>query len=262
MSKVFNFSKTQLDNPTHVKTMQRFADRLSAVTHPKLADAKSAFLTALAKEDSDFKKQTGSDITQLIADADLRRDRAYGSLSQVARAFAQGFGTKEQTDCAERLLRIVTTYKVDVNAQYDRESGVLDNFIKDVEAATLPLDTIGLANVFAELKTANTECDRLLDERDNERASQTVGVLKADRQQTDRTYDTLVDGINAVLWLDPTEALQQFAEQWNATLNRLRQQVLHSTTQTGDQVDYNPSEDNGTGTQQPVTPPSGGGVLE
>ena len=67
--------------------------------------------------------------------------------------------------------------------------------------------------------------------------------------------------INALLLLQPTDALTNFAEEWNSVLNRVRVQILGYTsnaTQVDVEIPDAPStDDNGGGV--PTTPPSSEG---
>ena len=118
--------------------------------------------------------------------------------------------------------------------------------------------SLGLATAYGELKNANALVDELLDLRDNERAGYQIGQMKAARAATDAAYDAIIDYINALLLLQPTDALTNFAEEWNSVLNRVRVQILGYTsnaTQVDVEIPDTPStDDNGGGV--PTTPPS------
>ena len=246
--KISNFSKTQLRVATHITVMRNFQERVGKLelTHTKLALCYDAFVKALDKEDSDYKQQVGSDLTDQIREADNRRDRAWGNICTVANAFKAGFGTEAQTEAAQRLCRIIQTYKVNVNSQMDQETGVLRQAIADIEGQHIDLDSLSLATVFCELKQQNEAVYTLLNDRDNERAMQQTGAVKEDRARTDAAYDALVDCINALLLLSPTFAMETVAAQWNAVLNRIRVQALHASAQeseTLEGVDLDGEED-------------------
>ena len=141
----------------------------------------------------------------------------------------------------------------------DQESGVLDNVIHDIDLASLDMASLGLHTAYGELKNANALVDELLDLRDNERAGYQVGQMKAARAATDAAYDATIDYINALLLLQPTDALTNFAEEWNSVLNRVRVQILGYTsnaTQVDVEIPDTPSTDDGSAGGVPTTPPN------
>lgn len=270
MLQIISFQKPRLRVASHLSVIGRFVNRLSevSVSFDGFASVFDKLKAALAREDADYKKATGSDITQTIQDADIRRDRAYGVISTIARSMAQGYGSEAQTKAATALARILNTYKVETTAQYDQESGMLEQLMQEIDKANIDLACIGLDKVYAELKAAQTEIDKLLDDRDKERAGQTTGDLKADRVATDAAYDEVVLYLNALLVLHPTEAVKTFVSEWNATVNRVRQQILKtSAADGGSEVDVDADTDADTDlgdndeqqTPTPIQPAQGGG---
>lgn len=267
------FKTYRLRAAAHLKTMQRFYDRVKTVAfaHSAFAGYLKAFEDALAKEDADFKKQQGSDITAQIQEADQRRDRAYGTLITIIRSMAQGLGTDEQTEAATKLLRIFNTYKVDVSAQMDQQSGLTEQLCQDIDKSGIDMAVLSLTKVYEELKAANALVDQLLDARDDERTSQEVGALKADRVAVDEAYANLTMFVNAMVVLHPTDEIVTFVKQWNTVVNRVRQQILKTSAANGGDVDVDidtPADGEQTeqpGTQQggqqqggQPTPPAGG----
>lgn len=267
--KILNFSKTQLRVATHLTVMGYFADRIKqlSVSHAKWTALRDAFLTALAKEDGDYKQQTGSDLTARITEADNKRDRAWGSIATVAAMFGRGVGSEAQTAMAEKLQRVVSTYNINVAAQLDQETGMLNQAISDLEKKQIDFALFGIQTVFDELKAANAEVARLLNERDEERSNNVAGLVKADRLVTDAAYDAVIAHLNAHLELNPTSELETLARVWNSTLNRIRVQILGTASQSSDgTVDIDVEEPSDTDPEQPTDQGNGqqpsGGVTE
>lgn len=260
--KILTINKTRLRHASHIKIMERFLTRLAKLTieHEAHTEYRKAFTDAFDKESGLYRQQTSSEYTAKIQDADVRRDRAWINIVRVAQSMAV-VGNEDQRKTAQRLIDINTLYKVNTAAQMDQESGVLDNVIHDIDLASLDMASLGLATAYGELKNANALVDELLDLRDNERAGYQVGQMKAARAATDAAYDATIDYINALLLLQPTEALTNFAEEWNSVLNRVRVQILGYTsnaTQVDVEIPDTPStDDNGGGV--PTTPPSSEG---
>ena len=260
--KILTINKTRLRHASHIKIMERFLNRLAALTieHEAHTEYRKAFTDAFDKEAGLYRQQTSSEYTAKIQDADVRRDRAWTNIVKVAQSMAV-VGNEDQRKTAQRILDINALYKVSTTAQMDQESGVLDNVIHDIDLASLDMASLGLHTAYGELKNANALVDELLDLRDNERAGYQVGQMKAARAATDAAYDAVIDYINALLLLQPTDALTNFAEEWNSVLNRVRVQILGYTsnaTQVDVEIPDTPSTDGGSG-GVPTTPPSSEG---
>ena len=115
----------------------------------------------------------------------------------------------------------------------------------------------------------NEEVRRLLALRGNERAENAAYDLKSARQATDEAYENLVERINAIALINPSESWNTFIAQWSAEIARIKQQILSQTTQTGDdEGGTTPSGGDDGGNETPTgggtdtgggdTPPSGG----
>lgn len=258
--KILTINKTRLRHASHIKIMERFLTRLAKLTieHEAHTEYRKAFTDAFDKEAGLYRQQTSSEYTAKIQDADVRRDRAWINIVKVAQSMAV-VGNEDQRKTAQRLIDINALYKVSTTAQMDQESGVLDNVIHDIDLASLDMASLGLHTAYGELKNANALVDELLDLRDNERAGYQVGQMKAARAATDAAYDATIDYINALLLLQPTDALTNFAEEWNSVLNRVRVQILgytNNATQVDVEIPDTPSTDEGNGGGVPTTPPS------
>lgn len=241
--KISSIQKSRLKTASHIKTMQRMVQRASELTpadmsnHAGAQEALALLKTAVEKEERDYKKEQGSELSAQIAEADAQRDRAYMTIKQVAELFAKGCGSAEQIEGAKKLMSIISKYKLEVKTQMDEESGIIDQIVADVRAladSTALLNSLGLGTAFLQLTSSNEYVDELLDQRDDERAPQEKGLTKADRQQTDAAYDLWVDYVNALLLLHPNQTLIDFAQAWNAVLNRIRTQVLKQSVSSSD----------------------------
>lgn len=261
MVQIQNFAKTALPSATHLEVMQQFVDRVEKldIAHKSWNTVRDQYVKAVQKEDADFRQQQGSDLTADIRRADEARDAAWAKVERVINAF-RGEGSDAQTVAANQLYRIAQTYRIDTRAQYDKETTLLRQAIQDIEAQHIDLAALSLTATFAQLRTANDDVRRLLGERDDERASNLVAVLKADRAQTDAAYEQVILFINASLVLSATDTVADFAVKWNSVLNRIRVQVLGSSVQQGETVptDGTPTDAPSTDTPSTDTPSNPG----
>lgn len=272
MGKIPNFQKTKLRYGAHFAVMSAFDERVAPLCEqePLLSTWYAAFKSALTHLDTAVKIARSSDYSKLIMKEDTKRDRLYSNGKMTAEMWSE-LGIEPQATAARAVLHEINIYKIDTKAQYDQQTGLMINFLQPFESAEMQthLTTLGLTAVFTQMKAANEEVRRLLTLRGNERAENAAYDLKSARQATDEAYENLVERINAIALINPSESWNTFIAQWSAEIARIKQQILSQTTQTGDdEGGTTPSGGDDGGNETPTgggtdtgggdTPPSGG----
>ncbi|MBQ9417855.1 MAG: hypothetical protein IJU19_04660 [Bacteroidales bacterium] len=242
-------------NAAHFDFMAQVLRRIEAhqAGPSRWHEASGEFASAVEAEDAAFKLYQASLMTPSIKDADERRDAAYRSLNAAVEAFAS-FPIAEMAEMGQQLKRVLKNYKVDVNASYQKESGLVANLLDDLDSeAPEALDGLQLRSLADALREANDEVRRLIDERSEDRAGQASGMLKAARAETDRAYALLVLMTNATLALEPddTEA-KWLVEVMQEDIDYFRRYNMTSHGSNGS------GSDSGTDTPTP-TPSDGDG---
>ena len=275
MAKLINFSKHPLKNYTYLELMQTITERLSGalavITYPAVKDAVTAFTAAVSAMDADYKRATGSVLTSDLADADHARDLAYGSLSAVVTAM-QTAGVKTLEDAAKELKTVLRTFKVNTAAQINEESGALLQLSQELDKHTAALATLSLTEVYAEMKRQNELVRTILKQRNEEQAFDELAVMKKHRAIVDAKYDTLMDALNAALFLGNAD-LERIVLVINKDINYVKAHNGLGTTdttdlpsgegQSGTAPEGNGTTDNGTGSGTTDSGNQGGsGVLE
>lgn len=272
MGKIPNFQKTKLRYGAHFAVMSAFDERVAPLCEqePLLSTWYAAFKSALTHLDTAVKIARSSDYSKQIMMEDTKRDRLYSNGKMTAEMWSE-LGIEPQATAARAVLHEINIYKIDTKAQYDQQTGLMINFLQPFESAAMQthLATLGLTAVFTQMKAANEEVRRLLTLRGNERAENAAYDLKSARQATDEAYENLVERINAIALINPSESWNTFIAQWSAEIARIKQQILSQTTPTGDDEggttpaggdeggDETPTG-GGTDTGGGDTPPSGG----
>ncbi len=272
MGKIPNFQKTKLRYGAHFAVMSAFDERVAPLCEqePLLSTWYAAFKAALTNLDTAVKIARSSDYSKLIMKEDTKRDRLYSNGKMTAEMWSE-LGIEPQATAARAVLHEINIYKIDTKAQYDQQTGLMINFLQPFESAAMQthLTTLGLTAVFTQMKAANEEVRRLLTLRGNERAENAAYDLKSARQATDEAYENLVERINAIALINPSESWNTFIAQWSAEIARIKQQILSQTTPTGeDEGGTTPSGGDEGGDETPTggttdtgggdTPPSGG----
>ena len=192
-------------NAAHFEYMSTVLRRVTEVriSNPLWRQAVTEFNEAFDAEDKAFKLYRSSELTEPLRVADEERDKLYASLRDAIKAFAK-FTVGTAAEHAAPLKRVLDNYRIRTDANYMRESGLIENMLQDLLPLRDDLEALGLWEVADELKEKNEEVRRLLADRNEERMAQIAGQLKAARQVCDGAYAAVVFYTNAFYAMNPT----------------------------------------------------------
>lgn len=229
MSKIKTLPRKNMRNGVHFSVDEAFLAKLKAAafTQTRLTALITDFEAAFADEDKYLQMSRASELTAQLAQADDERDKLYSLVKQTVASWLLA-GIDPQATAAKALQTVVDTYKIDVNAQYDQETGLLTNFLTDTLTDTnaAHLETLGLTDAVTLLKERNELVKTLLASRSEERGAQTLGALKIAREKCDEIYSEIVSVIESCsVLMDDTEPYETFISEWNAEVERIKQQL-------------------------------------
>ena len=192
-------------NAAHFEYMSTVLRRVTEVriSNPLWRQAVTEFNEAFDAEDKAFKLYRSSELTEPLRVADEERDKLYASLRDAVKTFAK-FTVGTAAEHAAPLKRVLDNYRIRTDANYMRESGLIENMLQDLLPLRDDLEALGLWEVADELKEKNEEVRRLLADRNEERMAQIAGQLKAARQVCDGAYAAVVFYTNAFYAMNPT----------------------------------------------------------
>ena len=164
--------------------------------------------------------------TQALVSLDDKRDNMYRGL--VLRVQSEEFSlTEEVQKAAQKVALVIKTYGNFTLYNYQKETTVIQNFVADLKSSDyLPaVQKIGLEQWVNWLETANNEFHALYTQRRDEYAGQTSYDMKNIRKEIDDTFRKIMQTIDALAILQPSEALATLIaktntsiDQWNDTL--------------------------------------------
>ena len=134
MKEIQSCSPTRLTNATHYMFMANVAERAekdSSVAE-QCAAQMQVLREAVSAEDENLQISAKSLVTDKIAEADHLRDQLYAGYKKTVAGYA-GFPVESLADAAKILGQHIKDYKIDTKAQLDAETGLLINFIQDLE---------------------------------------------------------------------------------------------------------------------------------
>ena len=159
----------------------------------------------------------------------------------------------DMAQAAKILSQHIKDYKVNTAGQLDKETGLLVNFISDLEDKYVTqVAKLGLTAFVINLKEANERVRTLTLQRTNEKIGITVGALKTARTASDDAYRALVKMVNAL-------ALVFGEKDYTAFIDYVNTEITHYKREVIGQKAKNPSTSGGYSTDSgSSSTPSGG----
>lgn len=192
----------------------------------KAAALVAALKAAVAKEDADLKLSQKSLLTDDIAAADSERDSIYMGYKKSVKNYLN-FPLPEVAQAAKVLNQHIKDYSIDPRMQLDRETGMLINFIADLEGNfKAEVTRLALTPFVTALKEANERVRTLTASRTDERMTLTVGALKASRKASDDAYHNLVKMVNALALVEGEAEYANFIDYVNTEIVHYKREVL------------------------------------
>lgn len=145
----------------------------------KVGSQLAALRAAKEQEDIDLKISNKSLLTDDIKAADQERDALYASYKKSVQGFL-GLPVETMAKAAKVLNQHIKDYGIDPKMQLDKQTGLLINFIQDLESKYVnEISTLSLGAFVTALKASNEKVRALTSERTDERMTKNVGALKA-----------------------------------------------------------------------------------
>lgn len=166
-------------------------------------------------------------MTDDIAKADIDRDALYAGYKKAVEAFL-AMPIADMAQAAKVLAQHIKDYKINTAGQLDKETGLLVNFITDLEDKySAQVAKLGLTEFVTNLKEANERVRMLTLQRTNEKMGVTVGALKAARTASDDAYCALVKMVNALALVYGEKDYTAFIDYANTEITHYKREVLN-----------------------------------
>lgn len=253
MAKIGQLNLTRLTNGAHFNFMESILGRAKKETilNSKAAGLVSDLETALGAEDECLQVSRKSFRSDDIAQADTERDTLYVAYKRTVQSYL--CVQNEERNAAARLLnQHIKDYSIDVRTQMFRETGMLTNFISDLEdRLAQQVKSLGLTQLVADMKNANDRVKQATQERVEEQPSNITAKMKNARLATDTAYEALTEKVNALANVFGEADYLPFITYVNTEIREYRIKAL------GQKAPSTP--DTGTGGDTPGTGGEGGG---
>ena len=263
MKEIYDINIQRMNNGAHFTFVSNILARAEADTavKEKASELVSNFKTAVSAEDEALKISQKSLLTDEIAKADNDRDALYAGYKKAVEAFL-AMPIADMAQAAKVLAQHIKDYKINTADQLDKETGLLVNFITDLEDKyAAQVAKLGLTAFVTNLKEANERVRTLTLQRTNEKMGVTVGALKAARTASDTAYRALVKMVNALALVLDEKDYTAFIDYVNTEVTHYKREVIgqkaKAPSTSGDSSVTNP--DSGNKPSEGGSKPSGGG---
>lgn len=229
MKEIYDINIQRMNNGAHFTFVSNILARAEADTavKGKASELVSNFKVAVAAEDEALKISQKSLLTDDIAKADIDRDALYAGYKKAIEAFL-AMPIADMAQAAKVLAQHIKDYKINTAGQLDKETGLLVNFITDLEDKySAQVAKLGLTAFVTNLKEANERVRMLTLQRTNEKMGVTVGALKAARTASDDAYRALVKMVNALALVYGEKDYTAFIDYANTEITHYKREVLN-----------------------------------
>ena len=228
MKEIYDINIQRMNNGAHFTFVSNILARAEADTavKGKASELVSNFKAAVAAEDEALKISQKSLLTDEIAKADSDRDALYAGYKKAVEGFL-AMPIADMAQAAKVLAQHIKDYKINTADQLDKETGLLVNFISDLEDKyAAQVAKLGLTAFVTNLKEANERVRTLTLQRTNEKIGITVGALKAARTASDDAYRALVKMVNALALVYGEKDYTAFIDYANTEITHYKREVL------------------------------------
>ena len=229
MKEIYDINIKRMNNGAHFTFVSNILARAEADTavKGKASELVSNFKVAVAAEDEALKISQKSLLTDDIAKADNDRDALYAGYKKAVEAFL-AMPIADMAQAAKVLAQHIKDYKINTAGQLDKETGLLVNFITDLEDKySAQVAKLGLTAFVTNLKEANERVRMLTLQRTNEKMGVTVGALKAARTSSDDAYRALAKMVNALALVYGEKDYTAFIDYANTEITHYKREVLN-----------------------------------
>lgn len=219
---VNNFNKTRLPIGTltnfHKKVLTLIGTTTAAALH--VEGLEPPYTAAVETLSSIVNRPTTYVATQSRQDVDDRRDRFVGVIHQIINAHKTN-PIAEKKAASNTLDALMAPYRSIARHQYAKETEEINGMLAVLEANPEETALLGLTDEVAGLKEANEAFETVIDEKiAEEQARQAVSDTdsKEATSAANNLYDQIVLTVNAYAIVSPTDEIEGFIDQLNATV--------------------------------------------
>lgn len=210
---------SNLQNAEHLALMNDLHLLLTEAKIEALNSLKTELKTGTDKADAGVLQVKKNEHTQELAILDDKRDAIYRGL--VLRVQSEEYSlTEDVRKAAQKVALVVKTYGNFTAHNYQKETTEIQNFVADLKSEEYrsAAEMIGVTQWVNWLETANNAFHTLYTQRRDDYAGKTAYDMKNIRKELDETFRKIIQTIEALAILQPSEALNTLMAKINASI--------------------------------------------
>lgn len=254
---VKNFNKTRLPIGTltnfHKKVLTLIGTTTAAALH--VEGLEPQYAAAVETLSSIVNRPTTYVATQSRQDVDDRRDRFVGVIHQIINAHKTNPIAEKQA-AAATLGALMAPYRSIARHQYAKETEEINGMLAVLEAHSEETALLDLTDEVAGLTEANEAFEAVIDEKiAEEQARQAINDTDSKEAMSvaNNLYDQIVQVVNAYAIVSPTDEIEGFIDQLNATV-AVYAAMIDSTPSSPTTPGETEEPDGGDDTGEPTDP--------
>ena len=240
-----------LPNAFHFETVLKTLERIGATSvaqenagvRPLFTDLQAKF----QREDTAYKQSLKNFKTDEIKRLDDERDAYADCIRRVAEEWGK-LPDPTRSAAGKLIAQVFKDFQFRTSEARIAETAKLLNMFQEFDREThvAALQLIGLTPLLDTLRQVNAQLKEAMAARSTEQADYVVGELRAARLEVDEAYTKLIQYLNALLLVSPSDELTQLEKVLNADLKLLEAQLAasrkKSTSDEGKDSDVEPIE--------------------
>ncbi len=228
MKEIRRVALSRLTSGAHFTFMSNILARAEA--DAAVADKAGAQVRALRAAVEEEDGSMGLSRKSLLTDDIVKADRRRGALYSGYRKAVEGIASMADTDMgktAKALMQHIRDFGIRRDYQLDRETGLLTNFIADLQGRhAAQVEALSLTAFVTGMKEANDRVREYTLRRTEERTGVRVGAFKAARAAADAAYRDLARMVNALAVVLGETGYAAFIDYCNTEIASFRRQTF------------------------------------
>ncbi len=228
MKKISGIKTSHMNNGAHFTFASNILARAEAdnAVMAKSAELVGKLKAAVCAEDKALNISQKSFLTDEIVKANNERDSSYRGYRKAVKAFLY-IPEADMAEAAKVLAQHIKDYRISPRDQLDKKTGLLVNFIDDLENRfSAQVKKLGLTAFVTKMKKANEQVQTSTLQRTKERMGITVGAMQNARIATDDAFRSLVRMVNALAVVFGEDDYTPFIDYVNAEITHYKREVL------------------------------------
>lgn len=231
VKQIISFKLSAINNGAHFSYVSEAVEKIKADSelYKKFKELGDTLAAAVTEENLYLITSRKNSLSDKIKEGDKNRANFYRGYRSAVKHFLK-FPEGDKKQAASVLQQHLTDYNIDPRMQLDRETGLLTNFIEDLEGKfAAHVATLSLAPYIEGLKKANEDVRNAISGRDSQPLSLKRGMLRKVRKKSDEAYAALVRRVNALAEIEGDSAYAALIAALNEQIKRFKQEVIPSS---------------------------------